>query len=272
MPGRGAPPGRARGGPPGRAPGRDGGAPPRPPVPGGGGMGLPVDEVGGRAGGGMALPVSDAGGAPAAAGAAEAAGAAGAEAGGAAGRTRSLAGRVGGAGGGSTGRVGPLLPLERTTRLGASAGGASGSGASTHLCGRGGRDLGGRSGLRGLDDLGGSLGLGRGGGRRLGLGLLGLGLGLLLGWGLLGADRRVLGLGLFDRLGLFGRRGLHEAVLLRPAPDTVALGLDDARGVAARADTQLLTEVEDLLIAHPEFPGEFVDPYVRWHLAVSALS
>jgi hypothetical protein len=60
-PGRGAPPGRP--GPPCR-----GAIAPRPPMPGGGGIGLPVLEMGGRlapGGGGMARPVGDVGGPPA---------------------------------------------------------------------------------------------------------------------------------------------------------------------------------------------------------------
>ena len=165
MPGRGAPPGRARGGPPGRAPGRDGGAPPRPPVPGGGGMGLPVDEVGGRAGGGMALPVSDAGGAPAAAGAAEAAGAAGA-AGRWRGRRAPARWRAGSAGRGAVPRDGSGRCCRSSARRawGRRRAEPRARGPRRHLGGRGGLDLGGRSGLRGLDDLGGgSLGLGRGG-------------------------------------------------------------------------------------------------------------
>jgi hypothetical protein len=42
--------------------------------------------------------------------------------------------------------------------------------------------------------------------------------------------------------------------------------------MAARADAEGVAEVEYLLVAHPELAGEFVDPYVRRHLAGSALS
>ena len=64
----------ARGGPPGRArvraaagarrhPGERAGAGPRPPMPGGGGIGLPLCERGGPGGGGIGLPLADRGGA-----------------------------------------------------------------------------------------------------------------------------------------------------------------------------------------------------------------
>lgn len=59
-PGRPAP-GRALP-PPGREPRWGGAAPLRPPIPGGGGIGLPEDETGGPGGGGMGLPEDDWGG------------------------------------------------------------------------------------------------------------------------------------------------------------------------------------------------------------------
>ena len=77
-----------RGGPPGRAPNgprpaagpvlvvvpRDG-AGPRPPMPGGGGIGLPLCERGGPGGGGIGLPLAERGGTPGGADAAAASGA-----------------------------------------------------------------------------------------------------------------------------------------------------------------------------------------------------
>ena len=49
-----------------------------------------------------------------------------------------------------------------------------------------------------------------------------------------------------------GAGGLDQAVLLGPTADAVGLRLDDGGRVAARADAQLVAEVEDLLVAHAE--------------------
>ncbi len=216
-PGRGPPPppppsGRPPGEPPGRAPGppraagRDRRAAARR-RPGGGGMGLPVDETGGRAGGrrdGLARGRHAADGRDGAAGSARRgpSGAAAARGGGRPGRPRAAgAGAgVGGTGGGARRR--PALPDEATTRLrGAGAAGARRAALGGRL-GRGGLGRGRRGpalgrcrGRRRGRSAGARRGRGGGGGgvsaaaaRSLGRGRRSLG-----GSGLLGLGGRLLG-------------------------------------------------------------------------------
>ncbi len=258
-------------------------------TPGGGGIGLPDSEVGGRlpGGGGMDRPPRADGGAapgpPDAAGAGGAAppepspvdggavGAVGADAAGARGRggAAGVDGRAAGAGatGAGAGRGGCSLPLERTKRLPGSAGatgGGVGAGAGSVTAAAidvGGRIVGCRRRDRG--GLGDGRGLGhRGGGGRAGRGWVRGGRRGVSRFGLVGGGRGLLGGlgGLLGRL-LVGLRRLlvaDEALALRLATDAIGLGVDHTRGVRLHADAQGLTEVEGLLVGHAELSCELI--------------
>ncbi|MEE1565483.1 MAG: hypothetical protein V1249_10925, partial [Acidimicrobiales bacterium] len=62
-----------------------------------------------------------------------------------------------------------------------------------------------------------------------------------------------------------------EPFLRSPTPHTVALGLDDARRVALDTDAENLTEVQDLLVLHPQFARQFVHADVLRHGVVDVL-
>ena len=256
-----------------RPDGPRGGTTPRPPMPGGGGIGLPVDVRGGppgaaaggrrrcgarparrrvpRGGGCVGTGGRRLGGRGVAAGASASVrtrpgggrGSAGggatgraAGAGAAAGRRRAPPRRAGGGG------VGRSVPLEVTRRAGAFWRGGRGLGG-----GRG--RLGGRGGAsapRGGGGVGGgaasAAGASGGGGRRR-----------LRPWrprGLLGG---LLGLGRLLRLDV-----ADEALALGLAADAVGLRVLDARGVRLDADAQDEGEVERLLVRHAELFGELV--------------
>src|SRR5262249_60801527 len=72
--------------------------------------------------------------------------------------------------------------------------------------------------------------------------------------------RRLLLGGLLLRLRLLDDGVAPDALGVREPTDAVRHGVLDARGVALDANLELGGQLEGLLVAEPELPGEFVDP------------
>ena len=127
-----------------------GAAVPRPPMPGGGGIGLPDDETGGPGGGGIGLPDDDSGGLAPIGGTTGAARSTTLAAGsGTEGPSSTARASVSGAGASGTGagRAGPDEPLDEMTRRGvAGASSASGAGSGTGTSSAAGSGVGSDSG------------------------------------------------------------------------------------------------------------------------------
>ena len=268
-----------RGGPPGRAPGEPvrTAAGPRPPRPGGGGIGLPETDRG-AGGGGIGLPDEDMGGRGGASGP-------GCGRGRPLGRRRGLrrrwsggpGGRLRGAGGrrhggrGRAGRGGGVAVRGRSATTVSSWRGRC-SRPLERMAVRPRRSRGG--------PRGGAAGRGRGGGRGGG-GPLGLGgrLRLLhlrcrgrggLGLGFLG---RTGGLRRLGRLrGLLGLLVADEAFPLGLAANAVGLRVLDARRVGLHADAEAPAEVERLLVGQSELLRELMDADLRCQVPTSRLS
>ena len=60
------------------------------------------------------------------------------------------------------------------------------------------------------------------------------------------------------------RRRLEQSVALRPAPNAVGLGLNDARGMGLDPNTEREAEIKRLLIGQSELLGELVDADLAW--------
>ena len=59
-------------------------------------------------------------------------------------------------------------------------------------------------------------------------------------------------------------RRLQQAVALRPSPDPVGLGLDNARGMRLHSDAERDAKIERLLICQSELFGELMDADLAW--------
>jgi hypothetical protein len=95
---------------------------------------------------------------------------------------------------------------------------------------------------------------------------------LLLRRRLLGRYRCLLlgGFGLL-RLLFLGLYFSNQALALGLSTNAVCLGIDDARRMTLRSDSERVTEVKGLSIAEPQLSSEFVDAYLCCQWVVSVL-